>query len=129
MAACRPGSPPAHGRAAHDVIEGLSDIQHLDRAQVRFYLQDALALLLATTPPRPLDFLADYFRRVRRGENVVYREVCETAGNDLCELPQLTAHLYIDLFCCALLYSFNILMRLRATVWLSCRSFAVPMGT
>lgn len=52
---------------------GQSAEEYIDRHRVAVYLQDALALLLAAKPDAPLEFLADYYRRVRRGEHVAHR--------------------------------------------------------
>ena len=48
--------------------------EYLERHDVRTYLHDALALLLVHRPDKPLEFLAEYYRRARRGENVRNRE-------------------------------------------------------
>ena len=47
---------------------------YLDRFHLRPYLQDALALVLVHRPEQPLQFLQEYYRRVRHGENVRNRE-------------------------------------------------------
>ncbi len=47
---------------------------YLERFHLQPYLQDALALVLVHRPEQPLQFLAEYYRRVRHGENVRNRE-------------------------------------------------------
>ena len=62
------------GSMAEAELAALPADDYLDRFHLRPYLQDALALVLVHRPEQPLQFLQEYYRRVRNGENVRNRE-------------------------------------------------------
>eukprot|EP00941_MAST-03F_sp_MAST-3F-sp1_P004792 g4792.t1 len=51
----------------------LSSSEFLHLSNVGFYLDDAVALLIAERPERPMNFLAEYFESILLGKHVCYR--------------------------------------------------------
>eukprot|EP00741_Cyanophora_paradoxa_P017351 tig00020961_g16761.t1 len=54
---------------------------YLRRHGIEYFLQDAIQQLLAAASERPLDFLAEYFGRVARGQHVYGRPFAFIAAN------------------------------------------------
>jgi hypothetical protein len=89
MAAVRDAGEGDDGGAA--ALAALDADAYLDRFHVRAYMQDALALLLVHRPEQPLPFLAEYYRRVRHGDNVRNREFRYVNSTPRNRLAYLTA--------------------------------------
>eukprot|EP01052_Picozoa_sp_SAG31_P029091 SAG31_NODE_2865_length_4981_cov_4.988529_7_plen_121_part_00 len=78
--------------------------EYLERHRVAVYLRDAISLLLATKPDRPIDFLANYYRQLRRGEHVAHRNfeyVNSTPQNRRCFI-RLFSNTFADVETCQL---------------------------
>lgn len=85
--------------AAEAELAALPADEYLERFHLQPYLKDALALVLVHRPEQPLKFLAEYYRRVRNGENVRNREfkyINATPRNRLAYLD-LFRHTYASL--------------------------------
>lgn len=61
-------------RDPEDVRFELSSADYLERFHVSLYLEDAIKLLLDCRDERPLEFIAEYFNSMQRGDHVLLRE-------------------------------------------------------
>ncbi|CAN0238425.1 unnamed protein product, partial [Laminaria digitata] len=63
-----------NGSAACIATAGTNAEDYVDNPELRVYVEDALRLVLAARPERPLDLIDNYFKSVLRQDNVVGRE-------------------------------------------------------
>ncbi|CAM9729255.1 unnamed protein product [Ectocarpus sp. 4 AP-2014] len=76
MAHCIPPPDLPFGTNAADsaAMDGITAQDFLENPELKVYVEDALRLVLAARPEKPLDLIHDYLERVLSQDNVVGRE-------------------------------------------------------